>query len=76
MTQKPVDLGQFPPCPGVTSDEVLAIRTLTKYGDDVFTSDEHLNAVLERDQHILDLLGRVGNWCRAYQERIGLGEAD
>lgn len=78
MIPKPVDIGQFPPCPGVTNDEISAMRTLTNYGDGVFVAEEHKGEIISRDQHIVNVLGRIALWCRAYHERIGIegGEAE
>jgi hypothetical protein len=73
----PVDLGDFPPCPGLTDDEVSSIRALTKYDDPKLqmpNDDKHKEVrdiLIARDQNIINVLGRVGQWCQAYHERIG-----
>ncbi len=78
----PIELGDFPPCPGVTEEEVEAIRSLTKYRTEkeektdetanypVVTDDVKI-LLVRRDQQNLNLLGRISQWCYAYHERIG-----
>jgi hypothetical protein len=61
-----IETGDFPPCPGVTESEVASIRRLTVFEDSVKT-----DALVQREQDVLNLLGRISKWCQAYHARIG-----
>lgn len=81
--KKPVDAGEFPPCPQVTTEEVGAIRSLTSYRTVEETEAKRelplvqtdvRDSLVKRDQNLLNILGRVANWCKAYHSRIGYVE--
>lgn len=81
--KSPVDAGEFPPCVQVTKEEVESIRSLTGYRTveetDAKTElplvqSDVKEALIKRDQDILNILGRVANWCKAYHARIGYVE--
>lgn len=77
-----ISKGEFPPCISVTEPQVSAMRSLTKYRTVEDKVDEANKAfpvvskdvnimLVGRDKQILEVLGAVSQWCRAYHERIG-----
>jgi len=51
----------FPPCSKASEEELEAIRSLGRE-----------ESQMERDQLILDFLGRLAQFCRAHNARIGM----
>lgn len=61
--------GDFPPCIGITDAEVLSIRQMMNVNNIKDEAEQKL--VREREQNVLNVLGRMALWCSAYHERIG-----
>lgn len=55
-TPTPIQIGDFPPCPSATKEEIHAMGHLGKS---------------EETKPVSVLLGRIIHWCKAYHARIG-----